>query len=86
MAERAGAKFSPELEAELAEISLGLEGLTEGARQIFLDGLDDVLSGLGQCELVLAPVAGKNVCELQLPTGWVSELRAAAARARESDS
>ena len=73
------------LAKEMREISLSLKGLSEGSHHFFLNELGRLFSSLGEGCLLATPLAGKNVLRLELSTAWISELRAAAARARQSD-
>lgn len=73
------------LAKELREISLSLEGLSEGPRHFFLNELDRLFLSLGEGCLLSTPLAGKDIVRLEFSTAWVTELRAAAARARQSD-
>lgn len=78
--------MDPAAVAEVQALLSALEHASELVRDEFFGLIDGLLSRLSECDLTLAPIAGKDVLRLELPAGWIAELRAATARARQIDS
>lgn len=57
----------------------------EAVQKELLRDLDGLVARLSDCRLCTASAAGDGVLLLQLPPGWVSELRALAMRANQAN-